>query len=327
MSNDFWSAALLHVVHCIYYIYVLIRSFSKIFLNKTIPHRLDADRRRVPHHLALVFVLPKESHTFAVTGALIDSVERAVRWCQTAGIERLTVYDNKGLLVGTSQKICDRIVQHVLETDSDSEPEYPLTPPLSRPLSPEYSMTPEELNVLTVHLLQDQEVRPPKRKSVLTHRRPPKDSKRNLSGAPLVLHFVTRESSKQAIAAAAGSLGRAHLRSAVKKKSRGESGRFNLTVDVLESMLEGGQGLPPPDLLLVHSLDPIADYEKPLEIYGFPPWQIRLTEIFHCRYSGTPREWLRLLMTDSRQRVVSLDELQFRSALDEFAGAEMRLGK
>ena len=76
------------------------------------------------------------------------------------------------VLVGASQKVRDRIVQHVSEADSDSEPEYPLTPPISRPLSPEYHMTPEELGVLTVNLLQDQEVRRSKRKSVLTHRRP-----------------------------------------------------------------------------------------------------------------------------------------------------------
>jgi hypothetical protein len=55
---------------------------------------------------------------------------------------------------------------------SDSDIEYPLTPPLSRPLSPEYAMTREELGVITIDLPQVREPRVAKRKYVLTRRRP-----------------------------------------------------------------------------------------------------------------------------------------------------------
>ena len=72
--------------------------------------------------------------------------------------------------MNASHKIRDRFVQQEPEADSDSDLEYPLTPPISRPVSPENAMTPEELGVLTVNLLQGTEVRPSRRKSRLTRR-------------------------------------------------------------------------------------------------------------------------------------------------------------
>ena len=36
---------------------------------------------------------------------------------------------------------------------------------------------------------------------------------------------------------------------------------------------------PPPDLLLVHHFKPTGVLEPPLELDGFPPWQVRLTEM------------------------------------------------
>jgi dehydrodolichyl diphosphate syntase complex subunit NUS1 len=37
-------------------------------------------------------------------------------------------------------------------------------------------------------------------------------------------------------------------------------------------------GLPSPDLMIVHHVCP-QDPPPPLELHGFPPWQIALTEI------------------------------------------------
>ena len=95
VGEDMSTVALLYVVHWVHYIYSLLRSLIRTFLTKP-PRDLDAHRRRVPHHLAVVFALPEGSHTPSVTDALVGSVERAVRWCQIAGIERLTVYDDRG---------------------------------------------------------------------------------------------------------------------------------------------------------------------------------------------------------------------------------------
>ena len=133
---------------------------------------------------------------------------------------------------------------------------------MSRPVSPENAVTPDELGVLTVNLLEGTEVRPSKRKSCLTRRlegqsesirtrshafiHTPSGSKKEAgicqSGRSLALHFVTRASSKLAIAAAARSLGRMHVRNMIAKGTGRESRLFDLSTDVLESLLEGQFG-------------------------------------------------------------------------------------
>jgi hypothetical protein len=42
--------------------------------------------------------------------------------------------------------------------------------------------------------------------------------------------------------------------------------------------IAGPHSLSAPNFLIVHHLCP-SDYALPLELHGFPPWQIRLTEI------------------------------------------------
>lgn len=58
----------------------------------------------------------------------------------------------------------------------------------------------------------------------------------------------------------------------------------------------GELGFPEPDLMIVHQVSP-SHPRKPLELYGFPPWQIRLTEIryanyFLCSYSSQLTDYI-----------------------------------
>lgn len=83
---------------------------------------------------------------------------------------------------------------------------------------------------------------------------------------------------------------------------------------------------------------PIAPVPPP-ELLGFPPWQIRLTEIRYatraiwspladnptCSYFPIPI--LGLGPWPGGPHALTLDERTFRAALDEFSGAQMRLGK
>ena len=41
----------------------------------------------------------------------------------------------------------------------------------------------------------------------------------------------------------------------------------------------GPYGLPSPDLMIVHRTAPAGQMRWPVELGGFPPWQMRLTEI------------------------------------------------
>lgn len=90
--------------------------------------------------------------------------------------------------------------------------------------------------------------------------------------------------------------------------------------------------------MIVHQISTSYNDRTPLELYGFPPWQMRLTEIlsvlnwqlrtsiiladnFWRSYNRYPQSvW-------SRSSELPLGEKEFRAALDEFAGAQMRLGK
>ncbi|KAF8168147.1 hypothetical protein B0H34DRAFT_684406 [Crassisporium funariophilum] len=77
--------------------------------------------------------------------------------------------------------------------------------------------------------------------------------------------------------------------------------------------------------MIIHSIESSRGRPTPPELHGFPPWQIRLTEIYQSVLVGrTPRTWFR----ESRSPLpLPLDEFNFREALDEFASAEMRFGK
>jgi len=79
-------------------------------------------------------------------------------------------------------------------------------------------------------------------------------------------------------------------------------------------LLESESTLTAPDFLIVHSIGP-CNNRTPLELHGFPPWHIRLTEF---RYNKYPAQ---------SERHCVLDEIAFREALDEYAVAEFRFGR
>lgn len=102
--------------------------------------------------------------------------------------------------------------------------------------------------------------------------------------------------------------------------------------------------------MIVHHVTTPRLGRTPLELYGFPPWQIRLTEIQCVLYHFLPmasfilvltlrcfishdgyvglRSWLKPWKGRWRSPpCILLDEAEFCQALDGFSGAEMRLGR
>jgi len=113
----------------------------------------------LPKHLAIILVADTQLAEEATEKLLSDSVANAIGWCRASGIQRLTVYEENGmyqrfcqvlrmstpdagLLSTSAQTIGDRLPHNSSESESsESELEYPLTPPPSdysesRPLSP-----------------------------------------------------------------------------------------------------------------------------------------------------------------------------------------------
>ncbi|KAI0082291.1 hypothetical protein K474DRAFT_1655664 [Panus rudis PR-1116 ss-1] len=313
----------LYIIHVIYWVANTFSALRNSFV--TAPRPIDAPRKQVPKHLALLFDLDTARPTDDLENLLIENVRRAVSWCRLSGINRLTVYDRKGLLLASSLLIRERILESFSmpsqDSEDDSELEYPLTPPLtdesdSRSLSPEHVPTPD-LFVSTFVVDGQPHGRTTKRRNSKTIMRRRHSGKVNKPKAPqptpVTLHIICRKSGKPAVASFADCLAR-------RLQESGECAQGVVcSIDDITFVLEGEHGFPSPDLMIVHDMSN-SHYRKPLELRSFPPWQIRLTEFHYNRDLSVWRWW-------RRHDPSLLDESEFRQALDEFASAEMRLGK
>ena len=108
---------------------------------------------------------------------------------------------------------------------------------------------------------------------------------------PFTLHILSRRAGKPAIAEVANAL----LRRRSAAPSLKDGGQSLATSEAeISSLLEGyaliphldlprsyaplgDNGFPEPDLMLVHHIHPNPTSDL-LDLHGFPPWQIRLTE-------------------------------------------------
>jgi dehydrodolichyl diphosphate syntase complex subunit NUS1 len=110
-----------------------------------------------------------------------------------------------------------------------------------------------------------------------------------------MLYIISRKASKPAIASTARSLARLQSHKSMDIKRSPGVEEFDLSVQTLGSLLEGTEfvllhwhhpdiytgkhGLPAPEFMIIHSISPSTHNPTPIELHGFPPWQIRLTEI------------------------------------------------
>ncbi|KAK7064262.1 DUF2235 domain-containing protein [Favolaschia claudopus] len=286
------------------------------------PLPLQTPRRRIPQHLALLLVPDLTHGTFATRKCLLETVDRTVGWCRSAGIEKLTVYDGEGILADCADEISQTFTAtHNLvgyDSSSASEIEYPPTPPTSdsdsRPLSPEER---HHKDTSLIILRTPGSRRRNSRRSFKKRR-----SERSTLENPLqslTLCIASRKCSKPAIANVATCLARYRAR---------ETQNSELTVERLNTMIEGPYSLSDPEFMIVHHLCPSTAPSFPLELFGFPPWQMRLTEIYlhisHCCPTQSLLKWLEPTLESGPR---TLSELDFRAALDEYATAEMRIKK
>jgi hypothetical protein len=86
---------LLRVLHSFHFLIALL-SASWHRLNRAPPLPLQVTRRRIPRHLALLLVSDSIHDPAATRESFLESASRAVGWCRTAGIEKLTLYDSEG---------------------------------------------------------------------------------------------------------------------------------------------------------------------------------------------------------------------------------------
>ncbi|KLO17035.1 hypothetical protein SCHPADRAFT_186550 [Schizopora paradoxa] len=139
---------ILAIVHAFYTFWTLAASHVRL-ARKADPHPLEYPRRQTPKHLALVLVTEdgrlknEEEETY-----VCNTVADVVGWSKAVGIESLSVYNRQGVLYKYAETIREMLSrpshfesgQEDAESNSESELEFPLTPPpsdhsISRPLS------------------------------------------------------------------------------------------------------------------------------------------------------------------------------------------------
>ncbi|EIW64594.1 uncharacterized protein TRAVEDRAFT_25727 [Trametes versicolor FP-101664 SS1] len=322
------ASALLSLIHALYR---LVLVFQSVFRPATEPQPITAERSKLPQHLALALVPNPEADDEANEQYLLNSVEKVAGWCQLAGIRRLSVYDREGVLSRSSIELRGRLQPASRKAEPEDSPvecdiQYPLTPPPSddaesRPLSPHSGNVVPKLGVTTIRL-HAESPKPKRRVNALKRRRvPPKGE--DSQPAPLTLHILSYQSGKPAVAAAARMFLH-NIRQNQPNNPPTSTPPLMPSIQELTAVLEGESGFSSPDLMIVHRKPPLPQLPEPAELGGFPPWQTRLTEIYWDFSAPSRKSWRNTASVDESP---SIQETEFRRALDEFAGAEMRLGK
>ena len=86
---------LLHTIHFVYILFTKAHLFWKQ-LSLATPKPLQAPRRRIPKHLAVVFSIDPNIYTDTVQTTLTESALKVIEWCQITGIPKLTFYEEHG---------------------------------------------------------------------------------------------------------------------------------------------------------------------------------------------------------------------------------------
>lgn len=114
----------------------------------------------------------------------------------------------------------------------------------------------------------------------------------------LSVDFLTVKNAKQLLATLAETLAAEY-----KEKHPTQIPPFSISVEQLDALVE--RQSPSPDVLLIYDFDS-RKRQRPLQLCGFPPWQVCVTEIYQHR-RWVP--WRETLHKDL--------ELSFRSCLDD----------
>ncbi|KAG1757624.1 hypothetical protein EDB19DRAFT_1658253 [Suillus lakei] len=288
----------LHLLHAL--LVFLTTRFQK--RRHSPPQPVSAYRSKLPKHLAIILVSDVAVNPKHTEELYLECLLRVVKWCRELGIEQLTAYDAEGVLLGYSDVIQERLALHDDLPTDESELRTRVSASESRSHSPDFEDFPVQLNVTTVRCFKKGASHNRPREVAVRRRAHHKRSPYN----PLTLHIISRSASKAAIASAARSL----LDEEFRKRQE--------HITYLTSV---SGGLPSPDFMIVHHVYP-QDPQPPLELHGFPPWQIALTEIHQTIiHDVAPLKHIH----DSMQILITKEA--FCRALDEYAGAQFRLGR
>ncbi|PAV21945.1 hypothetical protein PNOK_0190200 [Pyrrhoderma noxium] len=286
--------ALLHIIQTVWTCLISLLYYP--FVPN--PRPLVASRLKLPSKLGLILADTHENPSEEEIRNVINNVVLTVKWCKEAGIPNLSVYDR----YGTGSKYSKRI-KTALNHEAFKVTE-------SRSLSTRGRRAPS--TTLTINYTSDmsssQKLISNKHSSVKGVDIDQQD--RPYSYHQLTLSLLSYESSKPCMASLA--------RSFTSEKNT------EISVSKIDKTIYDTLNLQAPDLTIVHSIIRSPLRAPGLELYGFPPWLLKLTEIYYDDRPSLLRAWR---SRTSKQRIVAISEENFRRALDSYDSAEMRLGK
>ncbi|KAL5534383.1 hypothetical protein ACEPAG_845 [Sanghuangporus baumii] len=327
-----WLAAcglsVLHFLHLIWTILTALLYYP--FLANPLP--LHGPRTKLPKNLALVLAIDGEKPTEEERNAIVKSVVCTARWCKVAGINGLSVYDRHNVVIKLSSKIKLALQDDAEHTppeseyssdasDSDCSP----TPPTSnivdsRPISSDNRCHPPPIITITLDSDLIRVQRATFRRNQVANALPRKLYRKS---SQLTLSLVSYEASKTLLAAITRKLATS-AKASDQARIKAIKGH-GISVEGIDRLVqESLHHLESPDLMIVHSIKQRSLSCPPLELYGFPPWLMRLTEIYYDWRPSLYRAWKG---RGNKQYFVPLSEENFRRALDSYSRAEMRLGK
>ncbi|KAF2459720.1 Decaprenyl diphosphate synthase-like protein [Lineolata rhizophorae] len=241
--------------------------------------RRDVSRlERLPAHLSVVLDLDEDERSGAGLEGLVGEVSEVAAWCACAGVNTLSIYERTGILKSYIPQT-HRVITATLQSYFGRS----RTPSLSlrTPHQPSYS--------------------------------PPASSSR-----PSSAHSTASTPNDAAGAAAPDSSGTPHLTVLLLSADDGRGTIVDLTKTLAE-MAQRGK-LAPADIsselvdaeleeTVMGEPDLLVLFGPDVKLDGYPPWQVRLTEIFH--------------VPDNK----GVGYQVFLQALYSFAKAQMRFGR
>jgi hypothetical protein len=86
---------LLRILHLVYSVILRLQHLWRQWSSLE-PLPLQTPRQRIPHHLAILFVVDPTSDPENTKNALTESALRVVSWSRTIGVKKLTLYEENG---------------------------------------------------------------------------------------------------------------------------------------------------------------------------------------------------------------------------------------
>ncbi|GAA5880869.1 hypothetical protein JCM1840_003306 [Sporobolomyces johnsonii] len=260
---------------------------------------------KVPRHLAVVLApTARRAGSAEDVAEKREQLARLMRWCSELSVEQLTVFDRDGVLVDHADSIAAlEGLRPLLVKAAPSEPSLVTLVPVEaesppRPSSSTVVADDDDPDSTSTSSSSFDEA-----SGSSTTLVPDESGSSPIKSTPsFTLRLLSRKAGRPRLARLAQELASARLAHHLDSSSEESALTSEQVAEAIDAF-----PLPEPDLLFVFG----GPY---LRLHGFPPWQIRLSEMYHYPSPA----WL---------PPPDLTYPVLRRALDVYGRAEMRLGR